>query len=151
MRRLAVLAVLGGLGCGARPQAPAPQSMNEAVARFFAAVKANDLQGMGTLWGTERGAAAGWMKPDELKMRLAVIQRYLTHDGYRIVEGPVPVPARDNVRTFRIELQRQQCNVVVPIDIVRTKQGGWLVADVHLETLSNPAVSCKPQSSGTGP
>jgi hypothetical protein len=151
MRRLAVLAVLGGLGCGSRPQAtPAPQSMNETVAQFLAAVKANDLQRMGSLWGTGRGPAAAWMKPDDLKMRITVIQRYLMHDGYRIVEGPLSVPGRDNARTFRIELQRQ-CNVVVPLDIVRTKQGGWLIADVHLEALPNPAASCKPPRSGTGP
>ena len=151
MRRLAVLAVLGGLGCGSPPQTPAPQSMNDAVTQFLAAVKANDLQRMGALWGSDRGPAGSWMKAEELKMRITVIQRYLMHDRSRIVEGPLSVPARDNARTFRVELQRQTCNVVVPLDIVRTKKGGWLVADVHLESLTNPAAPCRPPRSGTGP
>jgi hypothetical protein len=152
VRRLAVLVALGSLGCGSRPQrsAPAPQSMNDTVAQFLAAVKANDLHRMGTLWGTERGPAAGWMKPKELEMRLTVIQRYLVYDGYRILEGPLPIPGHDDQRTFRVELQRQQCNVVASLDVRRTGSGGWVVSDPHLESLSNPAASCKPRNPGTG-
>jgi hypothetical protein len=152
MRRLAVLVALGSLGCGSRPQsgAPAPQSMNETVAQFLAAVKANDIQRMGTLWGTERGPAGSWMKAEELKMRLTVIQRYLVHDGYRILEGPMLVPGHEDQRTFRVELQRQQCNVVANFDLKRTGGGGWVVSDPHLESLSNPAASCKPRNPGTG-
>ena len=153
MRRLAVLVALGSLGCGSRPGAPGPQSMTEALARFFAAVQANDLERMGTLWGTERGPAAQWMKADELHKRLAVIQKYLTHDGYRVAEGPLPVPGHDNQRTLRIELQRAGCNMIQPIDLIRAKSGAWLVYDVHLESLRNPVVGCKPPppARGTGP
>jgi len=123
--------------------------MNETVAQFLAAVKANDLAHMGGLWGSERGAAAGWMKPDELKMRLSVIQKYLNHDGYRVVEGPLPVAGHDNERSYRIELQRAACNTVQPIDLIRTKSGAWVVYDVHLESAGNPVGRCRP--GGTGP
>src|SRR5437868_3187006 len=76
MRRLFVLAVWAALGCASRPEARlAPQSMNDTVAQFFAAVRANDATRIGTLWGTERGPAAEWMKPDELKKRAVVIQK----------------------------------------------------------------------------
>ncbi len=128
-----------------------PQSMNDALAQFFTAVKANDLAHMGHLWGTERGPAADWMKPDELKERLTVIQKYLAHVGYRVVEGPLPVPGRDNRRAYRVELQRERCNVVLPIDLVRSKHGGWLVYDVHLESAGNPAAPCPAKSPGTRP
>jgi hypothetical protein len=150
MRRLAVLAVLGSLGCGSKPQtAPTPQSLSETVTEFMAAVKANDLQRMGQLWGTEKGPAAEWMKAEELKMRLTVIQRYLAYDGYRVLEGPIPVPGHDDMRTFKVELQRQQCNTTATLDLKRTGSGGWVVSDPHLETLSNPAAACKPRSPGT--
>ncbi len=151
MRRLAVLMALGGLACGSSPAPVSPQSMSETLTQFLSAVNANDLSQMGHLWGTERGPAADWMKPEELKQRLAVIQKYLKHAGYRVVEGPAAVPGRDNRRAYRVELQREQCNFVLPIDLVRTKNGGWLVYDVHLESAGNPAAACKPQNSGTRP
>ncbi len=118
--------------------------MTETLAQFLSAVKANDLQRMGTLWGTDRGPAVDWMKPDQLKQRLTVIQKYLNHVGYRVVEGPVPVPGQENRRSYRVELQRQACNVVQPIELVRAKSGSWLVVDVHLETAGSPAAACKP-------
>ena len=154
MRRLAVLVTLGGLACGggARPAEPAPQSMTEALTQFFAAVKANDLGRLGSLWGTERGPAASWMKADELNQRLTVIQKYLMHVGYRVVEGPLPAAVGgERRRTFRVELQRERCNRVLPIDLVRTRSGGWLVVDVHLADAGNPRLACPPQGSGTRP
>lgn len=152
MRRVALwttLLVTAGCG-GGRPTPPAPQSLTDALSQFMAAVKANNLERMGQLWGTERGAAAGWMKSDELRMRLSVIQTYLKHDGYRVVQGPLAAadgsPSR---RSFRIELQRGNCNAVLPIDLVRTRSGGWLVYDVHLESAPNPAARCPSDASGT--
>jgi len=49
-----------------------------------------------------------------------------------------------------VELQRQNCNIVVPIDLVRTHTGGWIVKDPHLEAAGNPAKPCPGQSPGTG-
>jgi hypothetical protein len=163
MRRFALLLVLGAAACGGaqRPTPPAPQSLTETLSQFLAAVKGNDITKMGNLWGTERGAASGWMDPTVMSQRLTVIQKYLAHSGYRILEGPIPATARggegirnapspENLRTFRIELQREQCNRVVPIDLVRTRTGGWLVWDVHLESAGNPRSGCQPPSPGTG-
>ncbi len=125
--------------------------MTESLNQFLTAVRANDLSRMSNLWGTERGPAAQWMRPEQLRQRLTVIQRYLNHVGYRVVQGPVAVPGRDDLRTFQVELQRERCNRVVPIDIVRTRSGGWLVLDVHLEAAGNPVAACPPQGTGTGP
>lgn len=153
MRRLAVCLVLlaaqGGAACrrSSAPPTPVPQTMNEAVAQFLAAVKDNDLRRMGSLWGTERGPAAQNMNGDVLRQRLTVIQKYLDHTGYRIIEGPLLVPNNDELRTFRVELQRAACNHVLPIDVIRTRSGGWLVYDVHLEA-ANPRC---PAGAGTGP
>jgi hypothetical protein len=143
---LAVLVALGPAACGGgHAGPPVPQSLNETLTQFLAAVKANDQQRMGTLWGSERGPAAGWMKGEELKQRLSVIQKYLNHEGYRVVEGPLPIPGQDNMRTFRVELQRAGgCSVVLPIDLVHAKSGTWLVRDVHLDVAGNPAAGCRP-------
>jgi len=125
--------------------------MNDAVTQFMGAVKANDLDRMGRLWGSERGPAVTYMKPDVLKKRVQVLQIYLAHDGYRVLEGPQPVPGKDNQRNYRIELQRRECNVTTSLDVVRANNGGWLVYNVDLANLANPASACKPRPSGTGP
>lgn len=149
--RLAVCATVLTLACGGRPAAPsAPQSITDALAQFLAAVKANDLQRMGQLWGTERGPASEAMTPKALQMRVTVIQKYLDHVGYRVVEGPVaPASGAVAFRTVRVELQREGCNAVLPIDLVRTRSGSWLVYDVHLESAGNPAAQCQPEGAGT--
>jgi len=124
--------------------------MNESIAQFLAAVKANDHKRMGELWGTERGPAARSMNGDVLRQRVTVIQKYLDHTGYRIIEGPLLVAGRDDLRTYRVELQRSNCNQVLPIDVVRTRSGGWLVYDVHLESAGSPAGRCQPSGTGGG-
>src|SRR2546430_16519431 len=88
--RLAVLVALGLLACGGGSRTPAPQSLPETLAQFMSAVKANDAKRMGTLWGTERGPAAEWMKSDELQQRLGGHQKDFRHAGLRASEGPPP-------------------------------------------------------------
>jgi hypothetical protein len=155
---------LGAFGCGGgqRPATPAPQTPNEALTKFLEAVKANDLGRMGSLWGTERGPAAAFLDDNQLKRRLATIQVHWDHKGYRIVDGPLPaqplsatfknVPSADRLRDFRVELQRANgCSPVIPITLVRTNQGGWLIYDAHLESAGNPAARCPTTPPGTRP
>jgi hypothetical protein len=143
-RRLALLAMLLPLGCGggSPSTAPVPQTLSAALDEFLVAVKANNLSRMGQLWGTDRGPAAEWMQPELLRQRVTVIQKYLAHTGYRVVEGPSPVPGKDNVRAFRVELQQNGCNHVQPIDVTKTRSGGWIVVDVHLEAAGSPGSTC---------
>ena len=142
---LTVLVALGCLACGgAGPGKLAPQSPQETLAQFMSAVKDNNISRMGTLWGSERGPATNWMKSDQLRERLTVVQKYVDHAGYRVIEGPLAVPGHDNIKTFRVELQRQGgCTVVFPIDLVHTKSGGWVVNDVHLGSIPTPGSSCR--------
>jgi hypothetical protein len=134
-------------GGGAAPTPPSPSSPSDALAGFLDAVRQNDLGRMGQLWGSERGPAAGWMEQSELNKRVAVIQKYLTHGGYRVVEGPLPVPGSARLMTFRVELRRGDCVHVQAIDVVRVNRGGWVVQDVHLGEATSPVQACPP---GTG-
>jgi hypothetical protein len=143
--RLAVLVALGAVACGGGParQTPAPQSPQQALAAFMAAVKANDLPHMDSLWGNEKGPASTYTKPEDVQKRLVVFQIYLNHVGYRVLEGPLPVPGQDRVVRFRIELERpNSCTIVFPIDLMRAKSGQWLVNAVDLASLPNPARGC---------
>jgi hypothetical protein len=135
--------------------------MNDVLAQFMSAVKAKDLTRMGNLWGSERGPAATFWNADRLRMHLGTIQKYLDHEGYRVIEGPLPaqplnptfkdVPSLDRMRDFRVELQRNNCIQVLPITLIRTNSGGWLVYDVHLESAGNPVARCQPAETGTRP
>jgi hypothetical protein len=141
-----VLVTLGVLACGGGrgPQTPTPQSPQQALTEFMAGVKANDLKRMGNLWGSDRGPASRWMKPEDLNQRLTLLQIYLNHVGYRVLDGPTPVPGQEKIQRFRLELQRpNNCTVVFPIDLMRA-DGGWLVNAVDLASLPNPARACKP-------
>jgi hypothetical protein len=141
-----VLVALGCLACGggAGPGKLAPQSPQETLAQFMLAVKANDLERMRTLWGSERGVASDRMKSTDVNQRLTVLQIYLNHAGYRVVEGPLPVPTKEDRRVFRVELQRStSCTIVVPIEVARTKGGRWLVVGTDLASIPNPASPCK--------
>ena len=81
--RLTVLVALGCLECGgAGPGKLAPQSPQETLAQFMSAVKANDLERMRTLWGSERGLASGHLKSTDVNQRLAVHAGHgLTYDN----------------------------------------------------------------------
>lgn len=160
-RRLAFLLACITVACG-HPQRPAPLAAptpNEALARFLDAVKANDINRMGNLWGTEHGPAAGRMNPQSMSQRLSVLQRYLAHSGYRVVDGPIATqlsgsdtenaPSLDRLRTFHVDLDQDQCHRVAQIDVVRTDSGGWLVWLVHLDTLRNPRSGCQQAPPGT--
>src|SRR5260370_7397276 len=105
--RLAVLVALACLACGGGtgPQLPAPQSPQETLTLFLAAVKGNDLDRMGALWGDEHGPAKNSMKPAVLRQRLTVMRIYLDHIGYRIIEGPLPVPGNPHILTSRMHFR----------------------------------------------
>lgn len=141
-----------GIACGGgRSQFPAPATTDQALKQFLDAVKAKDTGRMGRLWGTARGPAASWMPDSVLSMRMTVVQRYLSAGGYRVIEGPLSVPGTTERKLFRVELQREGCNHVQPIEVIRAHQGGWLVYDVHLESASGPNSPCQPATPGTRP
>ncbi len=119
--------------------------MNAAIDNFMAAVKAKDLDRMGQLWGNQKGPIASQTSDkdrEQLRQRLVVMQRMLEYKGYRIVEGPLPSSAGGDMRMFRIELERGNCKKVVPFDVVKTHQGGWLVFDTHMDQVGSPNAPC---------
>jgi len=91
-RSILLISILASAACAGKraDSAHLPPDPAAAVQDFLAAVKANDLEAMGSLWGSDRGPANEWMKPDELQKRLTVIRSMLVHDGAAIEPGTRP-------------------------------------------------------------
>lgn len=60
-----------------------------AVEQFLNAVRAQDIQAMSGIFGTNRGPARDNMNRGELEKRLIILQCYFSHDKFRILgESP---------------------------------------------------------------
>lgn len=148
MRRSIALLVLGTtLGCasgGGGSEAVAPVSPEETVEQFLDAIRGPSMETMSELWGTSSGPAVDDMEESELLKRLSVIVVYLQHERYEIT------PATDallrgtgNERRVRVQLFRSGCTPVVPFTLTRWRDK-WLVSNIDLTPIGNPAVSCEP-------
>lgn len=138
---LCVLATLASAACGSR-QYPAPLSPESAVTGFLNAVKAQNLNQMGRLWGSKKGPAVSYMDRTTLEQRLTVMRIYLEHDSFAIVppnQSDLALPAGE--RLVRVRLNRRGCASTVPFTLVRYN-GGWLVSNIDLAAAGNPAVGC---------
>lgn len=131
--------------CGGSASAPAPASPEAAVRGFLNAVRANSLTAMGELWGSARGPARSYMKPEEMEQRLAIIRTYLEHESFEIVESQAVLPTgSEGRRSLHVRLTRRGCTPVVPFTVV-PYGGGWLVSDIDLSAAGNPQRRCPPQ------
>jgi len=141
---LSALVFVAGCSSG-RTDDLAPADPSVTVRQFLDAVKANDLTAMSLLWGNDRGPAAGYMDPQELRKRLTVIQIYLQHDNFELTEGgTLRMPGDDQMRVVPVRLLRSGCVAVVPFRLTPW-QGKWLVTDIDLTPIGNPARTCAPQ------
>jgi hypothetical protein len=134
---LAALAACGGRAASG----PSPANPEATVRAFLEAVKANNLNAMRELWGTDRGPASTYMDGQESEQRLTVIRAYLEHEKFAF-DAPNSVdPSNSAQRLVRVRLTRKGCEPVVPFVTIPWK-GGWLVKSIDLAEAGNPARSC---------
>lgn len=146
-----ILALTCGIGaaCGGGRSAPlAPVTPAVAIQGFMSAVGANNLVQMGELWGTESGAAIRSMDREELHKRLSIIRQYLRHDSYSIVgELGSGLLGDEAHRIFQIRMLWRGCSRLVPFTLVEVGEG-WLIQNIDLAAVGNPAVPCAAGTSG---
>lgn len=136
------MSILAALGCGGKslPSGTLPADPAAAVVAFLAAVKANDLETMGQLFGSSRGPVNNWMRADEREKRLTVLESYLVHSSFEIQTSTLPGNSPDE-RIVRVKLARNNCEPVVPFT-ARRYGDGWLVQSIDLEAAGNPRRTC---------
>ena len=106
--------------------APAPRA---AVDGFLAAVKSQDLQAMSGFWGSERGPAREALARDVLEKRELVMQCYLTHDRYSILNEMAGDKGR---RVIRVALSKGPVTKETNFTAVQGPADRWYVEEVDL-------------------
>ena len=135
--------ILASFGCGSKAPPPGtlPSDPTTALVRFLAAVKANDIQAMGDLWGSDKGPANAWMAHADRERRLTVIRATLAFESYAIDRaGPLPGPS-DRERVVRVQLVRNNCRPTVPFTMLQYRDG-WLINRIDLDAAGNPRRPC---------
>jgi hypothetical protein len=113
-------------------------SPERAVDAFIAAAKAQDLQALGGVWGTARGAARETMARDELEKRELILIRLLCQDRASVT-GSTPGP--DGRRLLTLDMSRGGRTVPVTFTAVRGPQERWYVEDVEVARLQDLCTS----------
>lgn len=106
-----------------------------AVESFLNAVRAEDIQAMGAVFGTSRGALRDTdpepptSGPTQLEKRLIILQCYLEHDTFRVLSE---VPGAGGSRAVRVELVRGASKRQPHLYAIQGPGGRWFVENVEL-------------------
>lgn len=140
MRLSALLLAVLALACGRPPMPvgiePAPEV---AFGAFMQAVADSNLTRMAQLWGTGGGSAAETGRPRDYQRRVAIMYSYLRGATGRVV-GEVERTGTQS--TLLVEFLRTGCLRRVPVTMVRTGKGGWLVQALDLGQIGVPGAAC---------
>jgi hypothetical protein len=133
---LLVAVVSAGVACrrgvaptGAMTGAPAPRL---AVEQFLSAVKAQDLQAMSVVWGTEKGPARDQMERTELEKREIVMQGCYAHDRFRILDES---PSTEGRRLVRVQITRGNRTKTPNFTTVKGPSDRWYVLDADFNAM----------------
>lgn len=147
---LVAVATLGACSSsGSVESTPAPagvafgaDSPRAAVETFFAAVKAGDLQAMGSIWGNKDGPALRQFDRAELEKRELLMICHLNHDSARVLEQ-VRAGEPQHV-VFKTELKKGPLTRNTNISTIQGPQGRWYVVDADIMSVRE---FCQPQRS----
>jgi hypothetical protein len=154
VRPFALILIPLVIGCSSSPpvQAVSPSGGPTMVAAaFMQAVADSNLSQMGALWGTERGPASATNNPSNWRQRVTVMQAYLQGGTARVLSESEAAMSQTNRREVIVELKRSGCTNTVPLTMVRTRDGAWLVNAIDLTAAGVPGRSCNNSSAGTPP
>ncbi len=143
MKKLAIVLLLVGAGCTRTVSRPSPQTgtnvagaatPREAVNRFMAAAKIQDLQAMASIWGGPKGPASETMDKEALEMREVIMMRCLRHDTYTVL---TETAAPNSDRVFVVELRLRNSSLRSNFTTTRGPKNRWYVLEVGLQALQN--------------
>ena len=108
-------------------------SSRDAAINFVNAAKAQDLQAMGSLWGTSKGAARDNMERSVLESRLIILQPCYVADRVQVLDETIGTLPTE--RLVRLQLTRGTRTKNVQFKTVRGPSNRWYVEDVNYEAV----------------
>jgi hypothetical protein len=142
MRKWALLVVVA-VACSRSPSMgtslTGAVTPRDAAMNFLGAVKSQDLQAMGAIWGTEQGAARDHMERGELDRRLIILQQCYDHDRAQVLDERF---GTDRERIVRIQITRANRTKTPEFKVVRGPSNRWYVADTDFPTVQGEF--CRP-------
>ena len=147
----AVFALLAAaLACGPKRAPAGPQtgatSARAAVEGILGALKAGDIQGVSTMWGTRRGPVRddGRFGREELEKRIVLMTRCFYHDAYQVVGT---VAGENGGRGFEVELRRGGTARRTRINAVQQdKAERWYVDNLDVDSVKDFCQQGRPNS-----
>lgn len=101
---------------------------------FLNAVKAEDLQAMSTVWGTESGPAREQMDRAELDKRLILMQGCYNHDRFTVVGESTD---QQGQRLVKVDIVRGLRSKSPTFVIVRGPSDRWYLKDTDFRIMSD--------------
>ncbi|HEY8166811.1 MAG TPA: hypothetical protein VIF83_14760 [Gemmatimonadaceae bacterium] len=115
------------------PQSVGGATPRGAVEQFLAAVRAQDLQAMSTVFGTSRGPSRDNMDREQLEKRLIILQCYFNHDKFRIL-GEAAGEASHRILT--VELTRGRLVRSPRFYAIRGPGDRWFVDNMEIAAVA---------------
>jgi hypothetical protein len=150
IERWAAIVAIALAGCGSTATGAKPSlgltSPEAAVRGFMQAVSDSDITRMTQLWGNEQGPAAETGQPQDFEKRMLIAQAYLRGSILKSLKEDID-PADPSKRTVTLELDRGRCTRTVPVDVVKTNAGSWIVTSIDLNMAGTPSRPCPSKAS----
>jgi hypothetical protein len=105
-----------------------------AVDRFLDTIKRQDIQATSMVWGTDKGPARDQMTRDYQEKAIIIMQCYLAHDDYRIVND---APGQSGKRVFQVTLVNSQRERTTPFTAVEGPRRRWFVESAELDPVKD--------------
>lgn len=115
------------------PNVTGAATARAAVESFLAAVKAQDLQAMAIIWGTDKGAARDVAPRDQLEKRELIMQCYLSHDRYQILSERT-IGAKQQ---FHVQLTRGRVTRETDFTTIAGPGGRWYLEGADLKPVAD--------------
>jgi hypothetical protein len=114
------------------PSAPGAASPREAIEKFMAAGKAQDLEAFANIWGTSSGPVRSTMSRDQWETRAIILIRCLKHDSYRVLGE---APAAGGERVLAVEVVYGDLTATTNFVVTRGPGDRWYVRQFDNQAL----------------
>jgi hypothetical protein len=117
---------------------PAAVGPSMVIERFLRAANQNDLDTMGSLFGTRDGPISRSWSRRELDERMFLLASLLRHTDYNVGSEQIVPGRREEATQYTVQLALAQGPVQVPFTLVRTRRSEWLIEQIGIERITHP-------------